>query len=320
MSDMLKYLNKPLIALMAFIPMSLFAKEMKIFTTLPVFSMIAQEIAGENAQIDCLTTGQTDPHYLLISPSQRIALENADFVLSGEEVASQLPCEPSKIISLSVLPQGASHELLERRTLVAKWIHEGHGHHSHDEHKHGYHCCHHHQSDTLKQAQHEWLSLACMQIVAEVFAEKIAAFDQENAAVYKERCANFIQKIESIKVHYKNEPQPRKCILYYEEFSLLQKELDVDFGPVLYRCCHNKTLSPQRLAQLMTSDYRVVFIPPFLDANAKSQLQELIQLPFFELDTSGASPVEGTSYAQFMETLLHTLYYGEVFIQSPETP
>lgn len=318
MFDMLKYLDKPLIAVMAFIPMSLFAKEMKIFTTLPVFSMIAQEIAGENAQIDCLTGGQSDPHYLLISPSQRLALENADFILSGEEIASQLPCAPSKIVSLSVLPHGASQELLERRARVVQWLNDGHSSHAHHGHQHGGHCCQHYQSDALKQAQHEWLSLTCMQIVAEVFAEKVAAYDEENTAVYQQRCADFIQKVEGIKGHYYKLSPPREFILYYEEFSLLEKELDVHFGPVLYRCCHNKTLSPQRLAQLVAADYRVVFIPPFLDSTAKSQLRELIQLPLVELDTSGASSLKGTSYAQFMETLLHTLYYGEVFIQTAE--
>lgn len=308
-----------------FLPCSLAASEIKIFTTLPVFSILAQEIAGDTAQINCLTHEQDDPHYLLITPSQGWAMAEADLILSGEEIAHQLPVAQDKIAHLSVLPPTYSKDFLQRRALVAQWLndaplsdHEYHHDHQHCDENHHHHgtTSHHHGpscqtaiTKTLSQAQHEWLCCASMQVVAEVFAQMLIEKDPDNAQQYAMRAATAIDNIEKIKELYQKLPQPQQSILYFEEFYLLQKEMGVNFGPVLYHCCHNKNLSPQRLAELMQSgDYRALLVPRNLDEKAREQLAQITQLPVEEIDTSGTSAPAGSSYANFLGILLEQLY------------
>lgn len=307
------------------LPCSLAASEIKIFTTLPVFSILAQEIAGDAAHINCLTHGQDDPHYLLITPSQGWAMAEADLILSGEEMAHQLPVAQDKIAHLSVLPTTYSKHFLQRRALVAQWLNDApassHGHHHDHQHCDGHHhdhgtTSHHHApscqaaaTNTLSQAQHEWLCCTSMQVVAEIFAQMLIEKDPDNAEQYALRAATVIDNIEKLKEHYQQLPQPQQSILYFEEFYLLQKEMGVNFGPVLYHCCHNKNLSPQRLAELMQSgDYRALLVPRNLDEKAQEQLRQITQIQVEEIDTSGASAPVGSSYANFLGILLGQLY------------
>lgn len=311
---MFKYFTPLLLAVSITLPASLFAKEIKIFTTLPVFSMIAQEIAADHAKISSLGNGQYDPHYLQITPSQSLALQEADIVISGQDLIDQLPCQHAQIVSVAVLPQAPSESFLKRRHTLAHWLEQSH--HS-EEHSHGP-CCQHHQSEIIATAQHEWLSLTAMQMVAEILAQKLVALDVEHRSDYESRAQQLIIKLEVLRKQYQELPAPKPYLVYYEELALLEKEMGVSFGPVLYHCCHNKNLSPQRLARfLVDSSYRALLIPPSLDAASKAQLQQTIPLPLIELDTSGSMAAKGEDYADFMARLLHLLYHGEELPQTP---
>jgi ABC-type Zn uptake system ZnuABC Zn-binding protein ZnuA len=301
---------------LAFLLSNITAQQITIVTTLPVFSMIAQEIAQDKAKIVCLSSTQSDTHHFLLTPSQSMALQSADIVISSQELAPQLPVDPEKMISLAMVPEHVSAALIQSRYNVAAWL--SIDRHDHDHHDHVEHTTHSaaatdKTTQALQQAQHEWLSPSCMQIIAQYVAQKLIQQDAASADVYQQRLQGFISNLEVIKKQYQHQSLTQQYIIYDEQFVLLEKDLSVSFGPVLYRCCHNRSLSANKVADIQKKGpYRALLVPIYVDDIAQKQLQDTFDVPVIRCDTSGLIAFDnGESYAAFIGNLLQQLYHTD---------
>ena len=72
---------KRLFALAALLPLTAFASPLRVVSSITALGSIAKEVGGERVQVDSLSKGYQDPHFVEPKPSLMVVLNRADLLL-----------------------------------------------------------------------------------------------------------------------------------------------------------------------------------------------------------------------------------------------
>jgi len=260
------------------------AKPMVLSSIKPL-TLIAQEIAGVNAEVDTLLPATASHHDYPLKVSDYARLQKADVILwIGPELESFLQkptgnLPKSKIIMAYGLP--GMHWPVE-----AVGVHANHDHHAQD--------------------PHLWLDPRNAVLVAQSVAEKLAQIDSSKAKQYHANLQLFSAKMQQLDVKLQVSLNPVAGVgfaVYHEGFAHFVghyglHQLDyVAFTPEQKPGAKHMHQLRERLAK----EGKCLFLEPFNDMQSTRDLAQELHLQIGTLDALGAQGA--TTYAQLLEQM-----------------
>ena len=157
---------------------------MRVFSCEPEWASLVTELAGDHARVFTATTAQQDPHYIQASPSLIAQMRRADLVVcTGAELeAGWLPVLMARSVNPGVKPGTAGYfEAANHVPMlgVPQRLDRAEG----DIHSRG--------------NPHIQLDPRNIERIAPALAERLAKLDPANAADYRERLDDFMQRWQS---------------------------------------------------------------------------------------------------------------------------
>lgn len=268
--------------LVALGPTYAFAKPL-ILSSLKPITLIAQEIAGTNAEVDTLLPATASHHDYPLKLSDYARLQKADvFVWIGPELESFLKkptanLNPEKII--------VAYDLKGLNWPTSTTAHQDH----------------HSSGDP-----HLWLDPRNAVIVASAITEKLVKIDSANSAYYRENLQTFRTKMQALDEKLQVSLKPVRGIgfaVYHEGFAHFishyqLRELDyVSFTPEQKPGAKHM----HQLREKLAKEGKCLFLEPYNDMQSTRDLAQELNLQTGTLDALGAQGV--TKYSQLLEQM-----------------
>jgi ABC-type Zn uptake system ZnuABC Zn-binding protein ZnuA len=241
-------------------------------TIAPLYCLAAN-VAGEDAAVMCLLKA-TGPHDYQPTSQDLIKVRDADLFftigLDLDEHISEPMAENSGNKNLKVVELGLG---LDNR------IRSGHQGHDHDGDGGTCSVCGHHHGE---YDPHVWLGIPECIRMTELIRDQLCAFDPANAVGYKQRAADYVQRLERLRDEgrelLKSIPvEKRKLIVFHDALAYFARTFDIEVaGSIGIR----PGVPPDgpRLSRLVrlceTREVRVVAMEPQYPRDAAERLIE----------------------------------------------
>ena len=189
------------------------AKELSVIAEVYPLAWIAQQVGGEQVNVQQLVPSGASPHDLELSAQQVEKIGNAQLVLYVKSLASAVDKavetgKPGGSIDLA--------QLLPTRPGVPHEHHDHHGHHEEAEHDHHEEADHkHHEEadhDHHEEAEHEhaaggidphlWLDVSQMPKVVQATVQALSKADPAHKTEYQKRGQEVSTKLQNIAAEY----------------------------------------------------------------------------------------------------------------------
>ena len=165
------------------------ASGIKVVAAMYPLEFVATSIGGDLVSVENFTPPGVEPHDLELTPSQVVALDDADLLLfiSGfqpalEEAAQQsAPANSLDLLTIDGLNLLAATE-------------DGHDHGAEDKHA-GEEA---HSDEELVSDPHVWLDPERLVVVAKAVASKLSEVDPDNSEVFATNLAAFVAELETL--------------------------------------------------------------------------------------------------------------------------
>lgn len=259
-----------------------------LLASIKPLALIAQEVAGDHAEVNTLLPITASPHDYPLKMSDHRQLHNADLVLwVGPELESflarSLANRPAgKIVSAYSLPD-------------IHWpTHSGAHDHEHVDH-------HHKGGDP-----HLWLDPHNARVIALAVAEKLALLDPASANAYRANAASFVASAKQLDKRLHTLLAPVKAqgfAVYHEGYSHFVSRYDLhQVGYVTY--------APERrpgakhlkeLQEVLRREGKCLFVEPYYDVSSIEEMARSLGLKIGVLDPIGDQQI--SSYQTLMEKL-----------------
>ena len=169
------------------------ASGIKVVAAMYPLEFVATSIGGDLVSVENFTPPGVEPHDLELTPSQVVALDDADLLLfiSGfqpalEEAAQQsAPANSLDLLTIDGL-----------NLLAATEDGHDHGHDHGAEDKHAGEEAH--SDEELVSDPHVWLDPERLVVVAKAVASKLSEVDPDNSEVYATNLAAFVAELETL--------------------------------------------------------------------------------------------------------------------------
>jgi zinc transport system substrate-binding protein len=165
------------------------ASGIKVVAAMYPLEFVATSIGGDLVSVENFTPPGVEPHDLELTPSQVVALDDADLLLyiSGfqpalEEAAQQsAPANSLDLLSVNGLK-------------ILKATEDGHNHGAEEDHadEAG------HSDEELISDPHVWLDPARLVVVAKAVALKFSEVSPENSSIFETNLAKFVAELETL--------------------------------------------------------------------------------------------------------------------------
>lgn len=286
-NPVVSYIQKIIIIALC-LPMFAQAKPLLVASIKPL-ALIAQEVAGSEANVETLLPITASPHDYPLKVSDHKRLRSADLVIwVGPELESFLSR------SLASIPEQRIVTTYELSGI--HWPGDdqpGDGHH-HSNHNHA------------GKDPHLWLDPRNAQVIAKALAEKLASLNPVAAASYRKNAESFIVQAEQLDQQTQARLAPVKTqgfAVYHDGYSHFVARYGLhQIGYVTY--------TPERrpgakhlkeLQEVMKQEGKCVFIEPYYEAKSMETMAQSLGLRIGVLDPIGDQQV--SSYHQLIEAL-----------------
>lgn len=263
----------------------------KILASIKPLALIAQEVAGDAADVQTLLPIAASPHDYPLKVSDHRRLRSADVILwIGPELESFL-ARP-----LAALPASTLMTVYELNGI--HWP-TANDHQDHESHRHANH--RHTANDP-----HLWLDPRNAEVIAIALAERLAGLNPEAASTYQLNAARFIQRVKALDGALEGQLASIKrhgFAVYHEGYSHFVGRYGLhQIGYVTY--------APERrpgarhlkeLEDVLAKEGKCLFIEPYYEAKSIETMAQSLGLRIGVLDPIGGQQI--SSYIQLMEAL-----------------
>lgn len=260
----------------------------KILASIKPLALIAQEVAGDKAQVDTLLPITASPHDYPLKMSDHRRLHDADLVLwVGPQLESFLGrslanMPPAKVITTYDLPDLFWPPSIEN---------DGHQHANHQ----------HTGGDP-----HLWLDPRNAQVIARLLATKLAAIDPPSAKDYQANAARFISRAMQLDQQLSRQLAPVRAqgfAVYHEGYSHFVGRYGLhQVGYVTY--APERRPGARHLKELqgvLKQEGKCLFVEPYYQVESIETMAKSIGLKIGILDPIGDQQV--SSYQRLLEKL-----------------
>lgn len=200
---------------------------------------VAQEIAGDSAEVTSLAQQGSDTHDVELSPSQIASIGTADLVLTLEEFQPAVDDAVAQSGNDSVLAVNDAVELLEGGHAHEE---EAAGEEGHDDHDHA-----HGAFDP-----HFWQDPQRMSKVADALSEKLTSQFPEHAKTYEANLERFTTEMDKLETEFAEglaQCAIKEFITPHEAFRYLVEDSDLTEVSIV-GLSSNEEPSPARIAEV----------------------------------------------------------------------
>ncbi len=260
----------------------------QLLASIKPLALIAQEVAGDRAQVDALLPVTASPHDYPLKMSDHRRLRAADLVIwVGPELESFLAR------SLANIP--AEKQLAAYVLTDLYWPEDqaGDGHH-HANHQH------------LNGDPHLWLDPRNAGVIALALAQKLAQLDPAGAQTYQTNAAHFVSSVEQLDQQLNRQLAPVKTrgfAVYHEGYSHFVGRYGLhQVGYVTYtpeRRAGAKHL--KELQDVLKKEGKCLFVEPYYQTDSMNAMVQSLGLKLGMLDPIGGQQV--SSYRELLENL-----------------
>lgn len=266
--------------------------ELAVFACEPEWAALAEEIGGDLVDAYSATTALQDPHYIQARPSLIARVRNADLVVcSGAQLEiGWLPALLQKANNRDVAPGGGGY--FEASMFVERFEATGNVDRS--------------QGDIHPQGNpHVQTSPYNIRLITDALVERMAALDAENAAVYRQRAADFASRWDEAIARWEARAAPlqgtrvithHKSWVYLERWLGLVEVANLEPIPGLPPTAGHLSQLVQKFAG---NGADVIVRSPYQDSRASEWLEERTGIPAVVLPLT----VGGTEKATDLFTL-----------------
>lgn len=270
------------------LPLAATAKP-QILASIKPLALIAQEVAGANAQIETLLPVTASPHDYPLKMSDHRRLRDADLVLwVGPELESFLARSLANIPASKVM---ATYNLPDLHWPENTVESDGHQHANHQ----------HAGGDP-----HLWLDPRNAQVIARALTAKLIAIDPQSAKVYQANTERFVARLHQLDQQLNQQLVPIKSkgfAVYHEGYSHFVSRYGLhQVGYVTY--------APERrpgakhlkeLHEVLKQEGKCLFVEPYYQVESIESMAKSMGLRIGVLDPIGDQQV--SSYQQLLEKL-----------------
>ena len=269
----------------------------KVLVSIKPLALIAQEVAGDLAEIDTLLPITASAHDYPLKMSDHRRLREADLVIwVGAELESFL-ARP-----LANLP---AHRVLVSHDLEGLFWPEADGHNHADQE--GAHLNHgHNRNQNQNKDPHIWLDPRNARVIAQAIAERLGQIAPEAAVQFKDNAERFSQALIALDTHLLVQLTPVKTVgfaVYHEGYSHFVEH----YG--LHQLAY-VTLTPERrpgakhlqaLRNVLAKEGRCVFLEPYHHSRSIEEMALSLGLKVGQLDPIGS--LEVSSYSELLQLM-----------------
>lgn len=305
------------------------ADTLHIITTIfPEYDWV-QNILGDNpAEIEVmqLLDNGVDLHSYQPTADDILKLSGCDLFIyvggeSDEWVEDALKEAVNKnMVTISLLETLGDavkeEELVEG--MEADHDHEHKEEHDHEDEEH----IHDHDHEEVEYDEHVWLSLRNAAVLCQKFAEAISALNPENAALYQENAAAYIEKLNTLDTKYQTAVSDASVhtllfgdrfpfryltddygLDYYAAFSGCSAESEASFETIIFLTQKINELGLKSVMKIEGKDHRIA---QTIVQNTASKDQQILTMDSMQATTSKDS-ANGTTYLSITEKNLEVL-------------
>lgn len=261
----------------------------QLLASIKPLALIAQEVAGDKAQVDTLLPVTASPHDYPLKMSDHRRLRDADLILwVGPELESFLGRSLASIPAAKVI---ATYELPGLHWPQGATADDGHQHANHQ----------HSAGDP-----HLWLDPRNAQVIARALAVKLAALDPQFAREYHANAERFAARAQQLDQQLSRQLAPVKTqgfAVYHEGYSHFVGRYGLhQVGYVTY--------APERrpgarhlkeLHEVLKQEGKCLFVEPYYQVDSMEAMAKSMGLRIGVLDPIGDQQV--SSYPALMEKL-----------------
>ena len=303
------------LALLPYLPSCQKAEDSEKITILctlfPMYDWVKNIVGDrEDVEVSLLIKNGTDPHSYQPTAADIMAISNCDMIvyIGGEsDKWVQEALERAKNADIAKI------DLSEMEGMTLREVSSSSHSHHEDDHEH-----HHGAFD-----EHLWLSLANAKAATLGLSSAICAIDSENARLYKDNTAKYIEKLDSLDEKYadavKSVEEKARFLLFADRFPFVYllseygveysapfdgctTDVNADFGTVLELIKEADTHEVAYIAVTETSDKALANT---VAGSAKNDIEILVMNSLQSVTASQLA--EGISYLGVMEKNLGTL-------------
>lgn len=254
----------------------------KVYASFYPYYDFANNIGGENIDINIIVPAATEPHSFEPSPKVIADLESADvFIYNGLDMEPWL----DKVLTLL---EGKDIYLLDASRTVDLIKYGDEGHHDHDDHTHDHDENHSHDHDYDNEENndhdhgeydpHIWVDPNNAIKICENIKEAFVQVDPDNKDVYEKRFNNYKVELEKLDSEFReglSDATERKIIVSHSAFGYLAKRYNIEEIAVAGISPHAEP-SPKRLAELtkVAKNNKIDYI--FFEALASVRTAEIL--------------------------------------------
>ncbi len=187
---------------------------LQVMCTLFPYYDFVRAIGGDEVNVSLLVTPGKETHSFEPTPLDVVKLSQSDVLICNGGMDEVWVDD---ILSAAGENIAQVVKLLDEVALLEEEIAEGMEHDAHDHHDHDGHEQH------IEYDEHIWTSpVVCMELV-EVICEALCRADEENAALYRERTADYIAELETLDADFDavTERAERRIMIFGDRFPLL---------------------------------------------------------------------------------------------------
>ncbi len=272
-----------------------------VVSTAPLHSVVSAVMDGVG-QPELLLSPAVSVHDIHLKPSDFRKLSQADIVFWG---GSALEAGLEKALNAAG-KKGRSVSVLADDRLTVLQVREENHHHDREHEKDDEH-------DHDKTDGHYWLMPENMMAVAESAAEKLSAFDPDNAAIYEKNAAKVKAEIAFLKGNGRKILEcckEKPYVVFHDAYQYFEKSFGLTPLGALFADPHHAAgagrISDVREKIRRSGSVCLFSEPQFSDKKLKAAAEGL-SVSFGRLDPSGASSVAGkTFYFELMDNLIRS--------------
>ncbi len=262
--------------------------KLQVLASIKPLALIAQEVAGDQAEVSTLLPVTASPHDYPLKMSDHKRLRSADLVLwVGSELESFL-ARPLRNLAVSKLI--TSYELAG-----LDWPEKGSGdHHHHGNHKHS------------GKDPHIWLNPRNAVVISKALAARMAHLQPESAAIFRANAERFAAAVELWDRQLAQQLAPVKDVgfaVYHEGYA----HFVARYG--LHQVAY-VTYTPERrpgakhlqeLRNVLAQEGKCLFMEPYYRVQGMEAMAKTLNLQIGLLDPIGEQQV--SSYQQLLQQL-----------------
>jgi zinc transport system substrate-binding protein len=260
--------------------------KLQILASIKPLALIAQEVAGDQADVATLLPVTASPHDYPLKMSDHKRLRAADLVLwVGPELESFLA---RPLVNL------AADKLITSYRLGLHWPDEVASDHYHSSHAH------------LGKDPHIWLDPRNAVLISQALATRLAQLQPESASVFRANAQRFAVSVQLLDQQLAQQLEPVKAVgfaVYHEGYGHfvgrygLHQVAYVTYTPE--RRPGAKHL--QELREVLAKEGKCLFMEPYYKAQGMDDMAKTLNLRIGLLDPIGEQQV--SSYQQLLQQL-----------------